>query len=85
MESNFKSLLPISMRLFARTVSADLIPVRPIVVNSDEEMELIRQNVKIENRDRKIESFLEGKEFEPISYGQVKAIMDKRAFIRRKL
>jgi hypothetical protein len=25
MESNFKSLLPISMRVFARTVSADLV------------------------------------------------------------
>jgi len=61
----FPSLLPIAMKISAQTISADLVSVVPIGGgNTVEEMEAIRKDVKIENRDRKIESIVEGKDFE---------------------
>ena len=61
--SDFPALLPIAKQIFAKTV--DIVPVMPIGGgNSGAEMESIRQDVKIENRDRKIESIVEDKEFE---------------------
>ena len=61
----FPTLLPIAKQIFAKTVGLDLVSVSPIGGgNSGPEMESIRQDVKIENRDRKIESIVEDKEFE---------------------
>ena len=61
----FPTLLPITMKVAAQTIGNDLVPVMPIGGgNSGPEMESIRQDVKIENRDRKIESIVDGKEFE---------------------
>ena len=61
----FPTLLPIAKQIFAKTVGLDIVPVVPIGGgNSGPEMESIRQDVKIENRDRKIESIVEDKEFE---------------------
>ena len=62
---DFPTLLPIAKQIFAKTVGLDIVPVVPIGGgNSGPEMESIRQDVKIENRDRKIESIVDGKEFE---------------------
>lgn len=61
----FPTLLPIAMKVAAQTIGTDIVPVVPIGGgNSGPEMEAIRQDVKIENRDRKIESIVDGKEFE---------------------
>jgi hypothetical protein len=61
----FPTLLPIAKQIFAKTIGLDLVSVAPIGGgNSGPEMETIRQDVKIENRDRKIESIVEDKEFE---------------------
>jgi hypothetical protein len=63
--SNTTTLLPMAKQIFAKTVGLDIVPVMPIGGgNSGTEMESIRQDVKIENRDRKIESIVEDKEFE---------------------
>jgi hypothetical protein len=63
--SDFPTLLPIAKQIFAKTVGLDIVPVMPFGGgNSGPEMETIRQDVKIENRDRKIESIVEDKEFE---------------------
>jgi hypothetical protein len=62
---DFPTLLPIAKQIFAKTVGLDIVPVVPIGGgNSGPEMESIRQDVKIENRERKIESIVDGKEFE---------------------
>ena len=62
---DFQTLLPIAMKVSAQTIGTDLVTVAPIGGgNSGPEMESIRQDIKIENRDRKIESIVEDKEFE---------------------
>ena len=62
---DFQTLLPIAMKVSAQTIGTDLVSVAPIGGgNSGSEMESIRQDIKIENRDRKIESIVEDKEFE---------------------
>ena len=62
---DFPTFLPIAMKVSAQTIGTDLVSVAPIGGgNSGTEMESIRQDVKIENRDRKIESIVEDKEFE---------------------
>ncbi len=58
-------LLPVAMKISAQTVGLDLVSVNPIGGgNSGDEMESIRKEVKAENRDRKIDSLIEDKEFE---------------------
>jgi hypothetical protein len=65
-QSNFNlTLLPIAKRVFAKTVSLDLVDVNPIGGgNSSNEMKEIRSDIKIENRDRKIDSITEDKCFD---------------------
>lgn len=59
-----ESLLPIAMRVAAQTIGHDLVSVAPMGGgNSGDEMKKIKQEVKIENRDRKIDALVEGKEF----------------------
>lgn len=65
LSEEFPSLLPISMKIFSQTISTNLVPVMPIGGgNTYDEIKDIREEVKIENRNRKIESVVEGKEFE---------------------
>ena len=62
---DFSTLLPIAMKVAARTIGTDLVTVAPIGGgNTPDELREIREDVKIENRDRKIEAVVEGKEFE---------------------
>ena len=58
-------LLPIAKEMAAQTIGLDLVSVQPIGGgNSSTELEKIRNEVKVENRDRIIESISEGKDFE---------------------
>lgn len=53
----FPSLLPIAMRVAAKTISNDLI------FASQEEINQVKKKVQSENRDGKIEAIIEDKEF----------------------
>jgi hypothetical protein len=76
----FPTLLPIAKQIFAKTVGLDIVPVIPIGGgNSGPEMESIRQDVNRENRDRKIESIVEDKEFEEMK------IEDHPDYVKPKL
>ena len=62
---DFPSMLPMAMKVVAQTIGTDLVTVAPIGGgNTPDELKEIREDVKIENRDRKIEAVVEGKEFE---------------------
>ena len=54
---NFPSLLPIAMKVAARTISSDLI------FASQEEINEVKRKVQTENRDGKIGAIIEGNEF----------------------
>lgn len=54
---DFPSLLPLAMRVAAKTISSDLI------FASKEEIDQVKKKVLSENRDGKIESIIEGGEF----------------------
>lgn len=63
---SFPSLLPIAKKISAQTIGIDLVTVNPMkgFGNSEEEKERIKREVAIINRDRKLDSILENKEFE---------------------
>ena len=57
-------LLPIAMKVAAQTIGLNLVAVKPLGGgNNSEELKGIRQDVVIENRDRKINAITEGDEF----------------------
>ena len=66
-ESNteFTSILPISMKVAAKTIGFDLVSVQPLARPgmSQEEVDRINNEVKKENRDGKIDALIEGKDF----------------------
>ena len=53
----YKSILPIAMRVAAKTISQDL------AFYSEEEMKEVKDDVLAKNRDLKIEAIVEGKEY----------------------
>lgn len=58
-------LLPIARRVVAQTIGLDLVSVSPMGGgNTSEEIKKIREDIKSENRDRKINSVIEDKDFE---------------------
>jgi hypothetical protein len=63
---SFPSLLPIAKKIAAQTIGIDLVTVNPMkgFGNSEEEKERIKREVATINRDRKLDSILENKEFE---------------------
>ena len=62
---DFPNLLPMAIKMSAQTIGTDLVSIAPIGGgNTSDELKEIREDVKIENRDRKIESIVEDKEFE---------------------
>lgn len=58
--STFPSILPIAMQVASRTIGMDLVNVQPMGNITDE---MIRE-VNSENRDRKIDSITDDKEYE---------------------
>ena len=62
--NDFPNLLPIAMKIAAAPIGQDLVTAAPIGGgNSSDEMKKIKQEVKIENRDRKINALIEGEEY----------------------
>ena len=67
--TEFPSLLPIAMQVASKTVGLDLVSVQPLANPggmSQEEVDRINNEVKKENRDGKIDSLIEGKDFKEI-------------------
>ena len=62
-QSQFPSLLPMATKVDSQTVGLDLVSVHPIGGNSQEEIDRINAEIKAENREGKIESILEDKEY----------------------
>jgi hypothetical protein len=60
----FPSVLPMVRRVAAQTVGLDLVSVLPMNSNTDEELTIIKAEVEAENRNRKIDSLIEGGEYE---------------------
>ena len=56
--------LPIVKQVVSKTIDLNLVSVKPMGVNSDEEMDKINKEVKTENRDRKIDAIIDDKDFE---------------------
>ncbi len=54
-------ILPIAKKIAAQTLSQDIVTVRPMGLNPD--INKIKNEVKVENRKRKINSILENKDF----------------------
>ena len=62
--TSMEFLLPIAMRLADRTIGQDLVNVNPLGSINYEEIDRIKNEVKSENRERKIDALTENKEFE---------------------
>jgi hypothetical protein len=62
--SDFPSILPMAMRVASQTVGLDLVSVKPMESINHEEMDRIKNEVKAENRERKIDALTENKDFE---------------------
>lgn len=62
---NFPSILPMAMRVASRTIGMDLVSVSPLSGPgmSSEKRKEIESKIKQENRDAKIDSLVEGKEY----------------------
>ena len=66
--SNFPTILPMAKQILAKTVGLDLVAVKPIGGgNSPEQLKEIRDDIKIENRDRVIESIIDNKEYKEMT------------------
>lgn len=62
--SDFPTLLPISMKVAATTISNNIVTVKPMGgYISEEEVNKIQNRIKSENRDGKIDAIVENKEF----------------------
>jgi hypothetical protein len=63
-QSSFPTVLPMAMKVAAQTVGLDLVSVLPMNNNTEEEITIIKAEVEAENRNRKIDSLIEGTEYE---------------------
>lgn len=63
-QSSFPSIMPMVKQVAAKTIGLDLVTVKPIGRNSEEELDKIKKEVKTENRDRKIDAITEDRDFE---------------------
>jgi hypothetical protein len=64
-DESFPSILPTTMKLSAQTIGMDLVSVSPLPGPgmSSEKYKEIEAEIKQENRDNKIDSLVEGKEY----------------------
>ena len=61
---SFPSLLPIAKKISAQTIGINLVSVQPMDGLTNDERERIKREVASINRDRKLDSILEDKEYE---------------------
>jgi len=61
---SFPTVLPMTMKIATQTVGLDLVSVLPMNNNTEEEITIIKAEVEAENRNRKIDSLIEGTEYE---------------------
>lgn len=62
---NFPNILPVAMRVASKAIGMDLVSVSPLPPPgiSSEKLKEIESEIKQENRDAKIDSLVEGKEY----------------------
>ncbi len=68
-ENTFDSILPLAIKVASKTIGNDLVTVQPLSSPggmSEKELERIKSEIKQKNRDNKIESLLEDKEFKEV-------------------
>jgi hypothetical protein len=68
--NDFTSILPMAMKVCAKTIGLDLVDVQPMNSpggTSEETMRRIKDEVKAENRQRKIDNLLEGEEYKEMN------------------
>jgi hypothetical protein len=63
-QTTFPSVFPMTMKVVAQTIGMDLVSVVPMNSNTTDELESIKAEVAAENRNRKIDSLIEGNEYE---------------------
>lgn len=68
--STFPTVLPMAMKVAAQTVGLDLVSVVPMNINTTDELESIKAEVAAENRERKIDSVIEGKDYEEMKLNE---------------
>jgi len=61
--SQFPNLIPIATKVASQTIGLDLVTVKPISGNSQDEIDRMNAEIKSDNREGKIESVLENKEY----------------------
>lgn len=69
-QAKFPSVFPIATKIAAQTVGLDLVSVVPMGSNTTEELDRIKAEVDAENRDRKIDSVIECKDFEEMKVNE---------------
>lgn len=65
-KEEFPSLLPLAMKVAAKTIGFDLVSVQPIGGGDPKLLEAAKTKVKATNRERQMDSVLEDKPFEPL-------------------
>lgn len=65
-KEEFPSLLPLAMKVAAKTIGLDLVSVQPIGGGDPKLLEAAKTKVKATNRERQMDSVLEDKPFEPL-------------------
>ena len=65
-KEEFPSLLPLAMKVSAKTIGLDLVSVNPIGGGDPKLLEAAKSKVKATNRERQMDSVLEDKPFEPL-------------------
>ena len=69
-QAKFQSVLPMATRIAAQTVGLDLVSVVPLGSNTTEDLDRIKAEVEAENRDRKIDSVIEGQAYEEMKVNE---------------
>lgn len=69
-QAKFPSVFPMVVKIAAQTVGLDLVSVVPLGSNTTEELDKIKAEVDAENRDRKIDSLIESKDFEEMKVNE---------------
>lgn len=62
-ESDYPGILPLAKKVAAQTIGLNLVSVQPIDGLTKQERERLEAEIKQENRDAKIDTIVEGKEF----------------------